>query len=122
MTVTITRYDTQIIRYIPQAQWLGLRLILANGTTQLANANGYTTGGKGLANVRFSFASGVVTVKADDVSWRASGGSLSANTAYLRLGSTDLVKIDFGATQTAPANTALVVRWHSDGLFNFSML
>ena len=122
MTVVITRYDSQIIRYIPQAIWPDLRLILANGTTQLANANGYTTGGKALSNFRFTYASGVVTVKADDVSWRATGGSLSADTAYLRFGSTNLVKIDFGATLSAPANTALIVQWHTDGLFNFSML
>lgn len=122
MTVVITRYDSQIIRYIPQAVWPDLRLILANGTTQLANANGYTTGGKALSNVRYSYASGTATVKADDVSWRATGGSLSADTAYLRFGSTDLVKIDFGATLSAPANTSLIVQWHTDGLFNFSML
>lgn len=122
MTVVITRYDSQIIRYIPQAVWPDLRLILANGTTQLANANGYTTGGKALSNVRYSYASGTATVKADDVSWRATGGPLSADTAYLRFGSTDLVKIDFGATLSAPANTALIVQWHTDGLFNFSML
>jgi hypothetical protein len=122
MTVVITRYDSQIIRYIPQAVWPDLRLILANGTTQLTNANGYTTGGKALSNVRYSYASGTTTVKADDVSWRATGGSLSADTAYLRFGSTDLVKIDFGATLSAPANTALIVQWHTDGLFNFSML
>jgi hypothetical protein len=122
MTVVITRYDSEIIRYIPQAVWPNLSLILANGTTQLANANGYTTGGRALTNVRYSYAGGVVTVKADDVSWRATGGSLSADTAYLRFGSIDLVKIDFGATLSAPANTALVVQWHTDGLFNFSML
>jgi hypothetical protein len=122
MTVVITRYDTELIRFVPQAVWADLRLILANGSTEIANGNGYTTGGKALSNFRFTYSSGLVTVKADDASWRATGGSLSANTAYLRISTRDLVKIDFGATLSAPANTALVVQWHTDGLFNFSML
>lgn len=122
MTVTITRYDAELLRHIPQGIWNRMRLILANNTTEIANGNGYTTGGKALSNVRFQYSSGIVTVKADDVSWRATGGTISANAALLRFGSLNLVKIDFGATQSAPANTSLFVLWHADGLFTFSML
>lgn len=122
MTVTITRYDQNIKDYVPQGIWQELRLILANGLSEIANTNGYTTGGKLLTNFRFIHSSGTVTVKANNVSWKAVGGTLSANAAYLQFRGNNLVKIDFGVTQSAPANTSIIVQWHSDGLFNFSLL
>lgn len=122
MTVTITRNDSDLAFQLGQGIWSQLRLELHDGAGQIANANGYTTGGKALSNVRFTYANATATVRADDVSWRATGGTLSATKAVLKIDSVVLVTINFGATQTAPANTALIIRWHADGLFNFLML
>jgi hypothetical protein len=128
MAITITTYDSEIRNRLPLGSWDNVRLILTNGATELTTGNGYTAGGKGLTNLRFDYTSGLITVRADAVSWRATGGSLSANRAYLQWlipapgSNANLVLIDFGATLTAPSNTALRVQWHADGLFTYSIL
>lgn len=46
--------------------------------TQIANSNGYTTGGATVPSVAISQTTGVATVVGDAVTWTATGGSLPA--------------------------------------------
>jgi hypothetical protein len=73
--------------------------ILAN-ITQIANGNGYTTGGATIPNVSVSETSGTTTIEGDKVTWTASGGSLGPF-RYIVL---------YNDTATSPAD-ALVAWW-----------
>ena len=105
----------------------GMKLKLTNASdVEIATANGYVQGGKFLTGLQYVYDSGVLKVLADNVSWKATGGTIAAAKAVLvanrYLGEPALATIDFGGTQTAASNTSFVVRWHSDGLFQYSML
>lgn len=50
---------------------------------EVANGNGYTTGGVTLANVTWTRSSGVTTFDSDDAVWTASGGSITARYAIM---------------------------------------
>lgn len=50
--------------------------VYADITNQVANGNGYTTGGATLANVTWGHTGTTATWDADDVVWTASGGSI----------------------------------------------
>jgi len=52
--------------------------VLADLTDEHANANGYTTGGQGLASVTWTESVGTSTLDADDFLWTASGGTIEA--------------------------------------------
>lgn len=52
--------------------------VLADLTGQVANGNGYTTGGVTLASVTWNRSGGTVTFDSADPSWTASGGSIVA--------------------------------------------
>lgn len=105
--------------------------------TETAGANGYTTGGQALANVAIeipssiSFPSGAIVYTddadfiADNVTWSASGGSISAAYAIL-YNDTDandppLAFIDFDGTQTAVDGADLSIRWATFRLFKFTV-
>lgn len=55
----------------------------ADATNELSTANGYTAGGAALANEAVSLAAGTVKFDSDDVTWTASGGSITARHAVL---------------------------------------
>jgi len=50
---------------------------------EVANGNGYTTGGVTLTTVSWSETSGTATLDADNFSWTASGGSITYRYVYL---------------------------------------
>lgn len=50
--------------------------VLAN-LTQIANGNGYTTGGESVPNTSISQSGGTATFIGDAVTWTASGGSMA---------------------------------------------
>jgi hypothetical protein len=52
--------------------------VLADLTNEVANGNGYVTGGNALANVVLNQTAGVVKFTSDPVIWTASGGSIPA--------------------------------------------
>jgi hypothetical protein len=106
-----------------------------NGTNQLSTGNGYTYGGKSLENVGLTYSSGVVTMKADNVKWIATGAGFSARSAILcyelpvssyfsgdRLGaSVALAAIDFGGLETADNNRSFTVKWPAGGILQWTM-
>lgn len=125
MAITITLYDSNIARFVPMGTLGRLRVILANGATEISAGNGYSTGGKYLQNVTYNYSSGVLTIKANSISWKATGGSLSADSAYLQhvySSATNLAKIDFGGSQTAVQNSSILINWHTNGIFRYSLL
>lgn len=56
---------------------------LADLTNQVANGNGYTTGGVALSNVVVSNSSGTISFDSDPTTWTASGGSIVARFAVI---------------------------------------
>ena|ERR1041385_3999476 len=56
---------------------------LADLTNQVANANGYTTGGVTLTGVTWTNNAGVITFNCADPQWLASGGSIVAKYAVI---------------------------------------
>jgi hypothetical protein len=106
-----------------------------NGASQLATGNGYTYQGKALENVMLTYASGVVTMTADDVKWTATGAGFSARSALLcyelprlsvytgdRYGaSVALAAIDFGTNLSAANNLLFTIKWPAGGIFQWRM-
>ena len=62
---------------------------LADLTNEVANGNGYTTGGVALTNVVLTRSGNVVTFDCDDAVWNASGGSITARYAVIYRNATD---------------------------------
>lgn len=94
--------------------------------TEVANGNGYTTGGAALTNVAVTtVTTNDAKFDADDVTWTASGAALSAAKAIL-YNDTDtndppIAMIDFGGTETAGDGTDFIVAWSASGIFTFSV-
>lgn len=94
--------------------------------TEVANGNGYTTGGAALTNVAVTtVTTNDAKFDADDVTWTASGATLSAAKAIL-YNDTDtndppLAMIDFDGTQTAGDGTDFIVVWSASGIFTFTV-
>ena len=94
--------------------------------TEVANVNGYTTGGATLTNVAVNtVTTNDASFDADDASWTASGGSITASYAIL-YNSTDansppLALIDFGGSQSAGDTTDFKIVWNASGIFTFTV-
>lgn len=86
---------------------------------ELANGNGYTTGGATLANVSWSETGGTATFDADDVEW--SGATFSARYAviYSDTASKLVCLLDFGSNQSPSAQTFRIA-FHANGIFTLS--
>lgn len=98
----------------------------AAGGTEVANGNGYTTGGATLANVTVAtVTTNDARFDADDVIWSASGGSITASFARI-YNDTDnddppLAFIDFGGAETAGNGTDFRIVWNAAGIFTFTV-
>jgi hypothetical protein len=94
--------------------------------TEVANANGYTTGGATLANVAVTtVTTNDAKFDADDASWSASGGSITASYAIL-YNDTDtddppVAFIDFGTSESAGAGTNFLIVWNASGIFTWTV-
>ena len=98
----------------------------AAGGTEVANGNGYTTGGLTLANVAVTtVTTNDAKFDADDASWTAAGGSISA--AFARIyNDTDaddppVAFIDFDGTKTAGDQTDFKIIWNASGIVTFTV-
>lgn len=66
--------------------------ILANLTNEVANANGYTTGGYTLLSRTWTESAGVITFDSADPQWTATGGSITARFAVIyKLGTANTI-------------------------------
>lgn len=119
--------DTYKVRLMSAATFNATHTTLAatNGT-EVANGNGYTTGGATLSGVAVTtVTTNDAMFDANDVTWSASGGSISAVAAIL-YNSTDansppLAFIDFGGTETAGDGTDFKIVWNASGIFTFTV-
>lgn len=102
--------------------------LAAVGGTEAATGTGYTAGGQALANVTV-IAGGVLpddaVFDADDLTWTASGGAITASYAVL-YNDTDandppLAHIDFGGSESAGDGTDFIIVWSANGIFRWSV-
>lgn len=100
---------------------------LASVTGEEATAGtGYTAGGQALTNVTVTVEStNDAKFDADDVTWTATGGTVSAGFGVL-YNDTDaddppVAFIDFDGTQTAGNGTDFKVIWNASGIFSFTV-
>lgn len=76
-------------------------------TNEVANGNGYVTGGATLTGVTFEQTAGVAKLDSDDVSWTASGGNITFRYAVL-YNSTDGKLIGYILLDNTPANITIL--------------
>ena len=96
-------------------------------TNEVANANGYTTGGNTLASVTWSQTSGTVTFDSADTVWTASGGSIVARYAviYSDTSITDKL-VAFSLLDNTPGDitvtdgNTLTIQMNASGIFTGS--
>ena len=96
----------------------------AAGGTEVANGNGYTTGGATLSGVAVTtVTTNDAMFDANDVTWSASGGAIAASYGriYNSTDSTPLAFIDFGGSQSAGDGTDFKVVWNASGIFTFTV-
>lgn len=119
--------DTYRVKLLTTATFDATDVTLADtGGTEVANGNGYTTGGEALTNVTVStVTTNDAKFDADDVAWSASGGPLVAAYGILFNDSdTDdppLAFIDFGGSQSAGDGTDFKIIWNAAGIFTFTV-
>lgn len=93
--------------------------------SEVANGNGYTTGGATLASKTEDFTGQVKKFIAADTSWAAS--TITARYAVIyddtpaTAGTKPLIAyVDFGADVTS-TNGAFTIEWHDDGIFTITV-
>lgn len=97
-------------------------------TNEVANANGYTTGGATITNTAMTQTGGAGKFDGDDVTWTASGGSIVArywvmysdtatNKDLIAYGLIDYNDLDVTTTDTY----TLTISWNSSGIFTVAM-
>jgi hypothetical protein len=94
--------------------------------TEVANGNGYTTGGEALSNVEVTTVdTNGAKFDANDVTWSAVGGPITASHAILYNG-TDaddppVAFIDFDGSESAGDGTDFLVVWNASGIFTWTV-
>lgn len=97
-------------------------------TNEVANGNGYTTGGEALTSVQWNQASGTATFDAADTEWTATGGSIVCRYAVLYNadagGSNDLIGYilldNTPADVTVTDTNTLTLQWNGSGIFTLA--
>ena len=94
--------------------------------TEVADGDGYTTGGLALTGVAVTTVStSGAKFDADDASWSASGGPIAAEFAIL-YNDTDaddppVAFIDFGESRSASDGTDFKIFWNASGIFTWAV-
>lgn len=95
--------------------------------TEVANANGYTTGGVDVSTRTVSAATVAtqlckITGGSGATTWTATGAGFSAVAAKLYVSAgAPIAHIDFGGTQTASGGGTFVITWDAtNGVFNLA--
>jgi len=100
--------------------------LAATGGTEATSGTGYTSGGQALANVAVTtVTTNDAKFDADDVTWTASGGSITASYAIV-YNDTDaddppIAFIDFDGSQSAGDGTDFKIVWNASGIFTFTV-
>jgi hypothetical protein len=142
MAVTINLYNHTAKRFADGSNAVGdtYKVLLATAATftaadttlagvtytEVANGNGYTTGGVALTGVAVTtVTTNDAKFDADDASWTASGGSITASYAIL-YNDTDaddppVAFIDFDGSESAGDTTDFKIVWNASGIFTFTV-
>ena len=119
--------DTYKVKLLTAATFNATHTTLAaTGGTEVANGNGYTTGGATLANAAVTTVNtNQAKFDADDVTWAASGGAITASFAIL-YNNTDVddppvAFIDFDGAETAGTGTDFKIIWNANGIVTFTV-
>lgn len=104
--------------------------VYADLTNELATANGYTNGGQSLASITWSQTSGTATFDANDLVWTASGGSIVARRAVMRVVGTFNSQVDplilswlldtTPADVTATSGNTLTIQLNASGIYTLA--
>ena len=119
--------DTYKVKLLSAATFDATHTTLAaTGGTEATSGTGYTSGGQALANVSVTtVTTNDAKFDADDLTWTASGGSITASYAIL-YNDTDaddppIAFIDFDGSQSAGDGTDFKIVWNASGIFTFTV-
>jgi hypothetical protein len=119
--------DTYKVKLLTAATFNATHTTLtATGGTEVANGNGYTTGGATLGSVAVTtVTTNDAKFNADDASWTASGGPIAAEFAII-YNDTDtddppVAFIDFDGSQSAADGTDFLIVWNANGIFTWTV-
>ena len=119
--------DTYKVKLLSAATFDATHTTLAaTGGTEATSGTGYTSGGQALANVAVTtVTTNDAKFDADDLTWTASGGSISASYAII-YNDTDaddppIAFIDFDGSQSAGDGTDFKIVWNASGIFTFTV-
>lgn len=119
--------DTYKVKLLTAATFDATHATLAaTGGTEATTGTGYTAGGATLSNVAVTtVTTNDAKFDADDVTWTASGGSITASYAIL-YNDTDaddppIAFIDFDGSQSAGDGTDFKITWNADGILTFTV-
>lgn len=123
-TIKVTLHSSS---YTPNA---ATHTVYADLSNELATASGYTNGGQALAGGVWAQSGASAAFDANNVVWTASGGSITARYAVLRLVGTFDSAVDpliaYILLDSAPADVTatdgntLTLTWHASGIFGVS--
>lgn len=104
--------------------------VYADLTNELSTAVGYTNGGLSLTGVVWDHSGATANLDANDASWTASGGSIVARRAVIRVVGTFNSQVDpliaSILLDTTPADVTTVdgatleLRWNASGIFTLT--
>lgn len=142
MAITITAYnhtaarfasganassDTYKVKLLTSATFNATHTTLAaTGGTEVAAANGYSTGGVTLTNVAVTtVTTNDAKFSADNIALAATGGSITASYGIL-YNDTDtddppVAFIDFDGSKTATNGLAFNIVWNASGIFTWTL-
>jgi len=119
--------DTYKVKLYASATFSAADTTLAGITgTEATTGTGYTAGGATLASVSVTtVTTNDAKFDAADVTWSASGGSITASYAVI-YNDTDandppLAFIDFDGSQSAGDGTDFKIVWNANGIFTFTV-
>lgn len=119
--------DTYKVKLLTAATFDATHTTLtATGGTEATTGTGYSAGGATLANVAVTtVTTNDAKFDADDVTWSASGGAITASYAIL-YNDTDtddppVAFIDFGGSESASDGTDFLLVWNASGIFTWTV-
>ena len=119
--------DTYKVKLLTAATFNATHTTLAaTGGTEVANANGYVTGGATVAGVAVTtVTTNDAKLDADDTVWSASGGAITASYGIL-YNNTDtdsppVAFINFDGSQSASDGTDFTLAWNASGILTFTV-
>lgn len=119
--------DTYKVKLLTAATFDATHTTLAaTGGTEATTGTGYTAGGQALTGVAVTtITTNDAKFDADDVTWTASGGAITASYGIL-YNDTDtddppVAFINFDGSQSASDGTDFIIVWNASGIFTWTV-